>query len=66
MNRTNYKNNLYLFFFLKLFLLFKSIEFVLPNVLNNIIKLGVNKYRYSHFTVNSDGDMFINTETYPV
>ena len=54
------------FFFLKLFLIFKSIEFVLPQVLNNIIRLGDDQFRYNHFSFNSDGDTITDTEAYPV
>ena len=66
MNQTNYKTNLYLFFFLKLFFIFKSIEFVLPKPINNIIRLGDDNFRYSHFSFNSDGDMIVDSESYPV
>ena len=66
MNQTNYKANLYLFLFLKLLLIFMSVECVLPKVLNNIIRLGDDQFRYSHFNFNSDGDMIIDTESYPV
>ena len=65
MNQTKYKTNHYIFFFLKLIIIFISIECVLPKVLNNIIRLGDNSFRYSHFNFNSDGDMIIDTESYP-
>ena len=55
-----------IFFFLKFFFMLKSIEFVLPQVLNNIIRLGDDQFRYSHFNFNSNGDMIIDTEAYPV
>ena len=57
----NYSKN-YLFFF---FLIFKSIEIVFPQLLNNIIRLGDSKFKYSHFNFNSDGDMIIDIESYP-
>ena len=66
MNQTKYKTNHYIFFFLKFIIIFISIECALPKVLNNIIRLGDNPFRYSHFNFNSDGDMIIDTESYPV
>ena len=66
MNQTKYKANHYIFFFLKLIIIFIQKECVLPKVLNNIIRLGDNPFRYSHFNFNSDGDMIIDTESYPV
>ena len=66
MNQINYKTNQYLFFFFKLFFIFRSIELVLPKLLNNIIRLGGNNFRYSHFNFNSNGDMIIDSESYPI
>ena len=57
----NYSKN-YLFFF---FLVFKLIEFVFPQLLNNIIRLGDSQFKYSHFNFNSDGDMIIDIESFP-
>ena len=65
MNQTNYKANQYLFFFFKLFFIFRAIELALPKVLNNIIRLGDDQFRYSHFNFNSDGDMIVDSESYP-
>ncbi len=65
MNQRNDKIHLYLFFFLKLFFIFKSIGFVVPEILNNIIRLGDFPFRYSHFSFNSDGDMIVDSESYP-
>jgi len=59
-----YKHFSFLFFYILLFI-FISIEFVLPELLNNIIRLGDNQFRYSHFSFNSDGDMIIDSESYP-
>ena len=65
MNQTNYKTNQYLFFFFKLFFIFRAIELALPKVLNNIIRLGDKPFRYSHFSFNSNGDMIVDSESYP-
>ena len=35
-------------------------------LLNYIIRLGNNPYRYNHFSINSEGDMVIDTVSYPL
>ena len=34
-------------------------------LLNRIIKLGDHPYRYNHFSLNSEGDLIVDTEPYP-
>ena len=53
-----------LFFFQIIFQL--QILFSYSQLLNRIIRLADNPYRYNHFSFNSDGDMIIDIESYPV
>ena len=54
------------FFFIKFIFLIHSINIAMPQLLNNIIQLGGEKFRYSHFSFNSNGDMIIDTSAFPV
>ena len=51
----------YLFFQISFLSYFYSIS----QLFNRIIRLADNPYRYNHFSINSDGDMIIDTESYP-
>ena len=54
-------------YFLHLILfLFLLIKFTLPKLLNNIIKIGDEKFKYIHFNFSSNEDMIIDTSSYPV
>ena len=46
--------------------LFLFINFALPKLINNIIRLGDEEFRYSHFSFNSNKDMIIDTSSYPI
>ena len=51
-----------------LFLIFIPQKEVLSQVLNKIIPLGVNNssnFRYSHFSFSSNGDMIVDSSSYP-
>ena len=48
-------------------IIFQSIKFVFSEpLLNNIIRLGDEDFGYNHFSFNSDGDMIIDSEAYPI
>ena len=53
-------------FLREFFIVFISVKVVISQALNNIIRLGDDGFRYSHFSFNSNGDMIIDTEPYPV
>ena len=60
MNITNYiKIDLYLFFILHL------IKFTFLDCIDNIINLGGKDFKYNHFSFNSEGDMIIDSNSYP-
>ena len=68
------KKNLYSFFskndllniFFNILILFLKIEFSFNALLlNNIIELGGEGFRFSHFSLNSKGDMIIDTTSFP-
>ena len=60
----NKKFFLYSSFFL--FLILQLFNYVIPKLLNRIIKLGENNLRYGHFSFNSNGDMIVDTSAFPV
>ena len=67
MNNINYNKNLYIYYFIYFLIIFQSIKLVLSeSLLNNIIKLGDEGFGYNHFSFNSDGDMIIDSEAYPI
>ena len=63
------KKNGFTFFYynliIKLFILFIKSKFSFPQVINNIIPLGGENFRYNHFSINSKGDMIIDTTASP-
>ena len=59
------KINLFFYIFLKILFLNKFI-FSNCQILTNIIRLGDHPYRYNHFSYNSNGDLIIDTESYPL
>ena len=57
------KNDNFFIFLLKI----ELIKYVCPNlILNNIIELGGDNFRYSHFCFNSNEDMIIDSSSYPI
>ena len=48
------------------FILFQLINFINPLLLNNIIRIGDNNFRYCHFSYNSYGDMILEISSFPV
>ena len=49
-----------------LMLKIELIEFIYPNlILNNIIGLGGDNFRYNHFSFNANEDMIIDSSSYP-
>ena len=54
----------YFHLFSKLFILLQT-KFILSQVLNKIIKLADEPYRYTHFSFTSEGDMIIDTSAFP-
>ena len=65
MNDILNNSKIHLNFFFIIFII-QSFSTSLPKLLNNIIRLGGNDSRYSHFTFNENGDMIIDTSYYPV
>ena len=61
-----YKNNLSIWFYFNILITFQLINIAKSQLINNIIKLGENNFTYSHFSFNSNGDMIIDTSTFPV
>ena len=60
MNITYYiKIDLFLFFILQL------IKFTFLDCIDNIINLGGKNFKYNHFSFNSEGDMIIDSHSYP-
>ena len=52
--------------FIRLLLILESMNFILSDIqLDKIISLGGNQFKYSHFSFNSNGDMIIDSSTYP-
>ena len=51
-----------------LFIIILNYQYLFTNsqVLDHIIKLGDHPYRYNHFSINSEGDLIIDTESYPL
>ena len=54
------------FFIVNAFILFQLIYFINPLLLNNIIRIGDNNFRYCHFSYNSYGDMIIDISSFPI
>ena len=52
-------------FFFHLLILLLKFNFSFPQIINNIIKLGGKNFRYNHFSLNSKGDMIIDTTANP-
>ena len=50
--------------FIKLLFVFQEINFIIL-VLDNIIRLGDENFRFIHFSSNLNGDMIIDTSKYP-
>jgi len=53
------------YIFFKTLFIFQSIYIVNSELLNNIIRLGDDNFRYSHFSFNSNGDMIVDSSAYP-
>ena len=65
MNKVYYCNKFWNCFIIELFIIFVSLNIVFPQLLNNIIRLGDDNFRYSHLSINSNGDMIVDSESYP-
>jgi len=52
-------------FFIKFLLYLIDSKFSFQKLINNIIYLGEENFRYNHFSLNSKGDMIINTTAFP-
>jgi len=50
--------------FIKLFFLFQNINFII-SIIDNIIRLGDENFRFIHFSSNENGDMIVDTSKYP-
>ena len=62
-----YKNKSYLLnSFINLLIIFLSFNNSFSNLLNNIIKFGDKNLRYCHFSFNSNGDMIVDSSSFPV
>ena len=63
------KKNIYInynsIFFIKLIILLQTINIAYSQLINNIINLGGENFRYNHFSLSSKGDMVIDTSAYP-
>ena len=66
MNKVYYSKKFINLFLIEFFIIIISVKVILPQELDNIIRLGDDDFRYSHFRFNSNGDMIIDTESYPV
>ena len=55
----------YINFLINSFLIILLFNFALPELLNNIIRLGENNLRYCHFSFFSNGDMIIDISAFP-
>ena len=51
--------------FMNVLILFQGFYFIYPKLLNNMIRLADNGFRYSHFNFNSNGDMIIDNSAFP-
>ena len=61
------KKNFCIYCFINTLIVFQSIKLIhSETLLNNIIRLGDEGFGYNHFSFNSDGDMIIDSEAYPV
>jgi hypothetical protein len=54
-----------LIFFIKLTIILQVINISYSQLINNIIELGGQNFRYNHFSLSSKGDMIIDTTAYP-
>ena len=63
-----YKKKTYFYCYIKALIIFQIINGSqhIVNSLNNIISLGGQNLRYSRFSFNSNGDMVIDTTSFPV
>ena len=61
----NFKMNTLLYILFEFVFLHQFIQ-TDSQLLNYIIRLGNNPYRYNHFSINSEGDMVIDTVSYPL
>ena len=52
-------------FFIKLIIILQVINITFSQLINNIIELGGQDFRYNHFSLSSKGDMIIDTTAYP-
>ena len=66
MNKVYYSKKFINLFLTEFFIIIVSVKVVLPQELDNIIRLGDDDFRYSHFSFNSNGDMIVDTESYPI
>ena len=66
MNKVYYCKKFTKLFLIEFFIIIVSVKVVLPQELDNIIRLGDDDFRYSHFSFNSNGDMIVDTESYPI
>ena len=51
--------------FINVLIFFQGFYFAYPKLLNNMIRLADNGFRYSHFNFNSNGDMIIDNSAFP-
>ena len=58
------QKNYYLF--ISIFFIFLSINIAKTKLLNTIIKFGGENLRYTQFSFNSNGDMIVDTSSFPV
>ena len=57
---------IYFCFLKKILFLFLSMHLISPSLLNRIIRIAENNYRYIHFSYFSNGDMIIDSSAYPI
>ena len=62
MKINNISNNLFPFSLIKFIFLFKMINLI-SSKLDNIIKIGIDNYRYVRFSLSSKGDMIVDSST---
>ena len=56
----------YIYFYINKLIIFQIISIFQSQLINNIIKLGDNNFRYSHVSFKSNGDMIRDTSSLPV
>ena len=53
--------------FMRILFIFQAIKFIFSEIkIDKMIILGGDKFKYSHFSFNANGDMIIDSSTYPV